>query len=232
MIITFGFLVLYTAIQPYCTSGLSKTQTCTLISQFISLFSASCLVVTSYVQKDLISAGEADATSQTAELFGGLIIGANLLVAVLPAIIVLMSAEFAEKWDIGLKQVRAFMKKDNQSASDSNGAETLNLDSPSNGGDSGEQFQESNSSKMKIFSDFVFTNVQDGPEEMESAPHISDGTGGTLNAASTQHTTLDSWKDKVESPHDDDASDFQICATLSNVQISAEAPVISSLENN
>jgi hypothetical protein len=94
MIITFTFLVLYTAVQPYCTPGLSKTQACSLIAQFVTLFAGMCLVVEFYIQKDLISAGEVDITNQSSEVFGSFIIGINLLVASWPTIMLLMSDDF------------------------------------------------------------------------------------------------------------------------------------------
>jgi hypothetical protein len=121
MIITFGFLVLYTAVQPYCTPGLSKTQACSLIAQFISLFSGLCLVLESYVLQDLISAGENDSTKQSIEIFGVLILVFNLLVLTWPVINVLMSAEFAEKVDRLFKKIKAILKN-KQPITDSGGS--------------------------------------------------------------------------------------------------------------
>jgi hypothetical protein len=111
MIITFGFLVLYTAVQPYCTPGLSKTQACALISQFISLFSGLCLVIESYIQRDLINAGEVDTTNQSIEIFGALIISFNLLIAAWPIVNVLISAEFAENADHLCKKLKGLFKQ-------------------------------------------------------------------------------------------------------------------------
>jgi hypothetical protein len=110
MIITFCFLVLYTAVQPYCTPGLSKIQACALIAQFISLFCGLCLVVDSYVQKDLISAGEVNTTNQSSEIFGKSIIMANIVVMVWPFFNVMISAKFSETTDQYFKKVKAIFK--------------------------------------------------------------------------------------------------------------------------
>ena len=124
MIITFGFLVLYTAVQPYCTPGLSKTQACSLIAQFISLFAGLCLVVESYVQRDLISAGEGDSTNQSTEAFGVLIIGFNLLITIWPIINVLVSGEFAENADNIYNKLKEVLKPV-QTMKDSGGHESV-----------------------------------------------------------------------------------------------------------
>jgi hypothetical protein len=111
MIITFCFLVLYTAVQPYCTPGLSKTQTCSLIAQFISLYAGMCLVIDSYVQKDLVSAGQSDsATAQTSDVFGFLIVAVNLIICAWPVIMVVMSEEFSAQIDVLSKKLQKLLK--------------------------------------------------------------------------------------------------------------------------
>jgi hypothetical protein len=128
MIITFCFLVLYTAVQPYCTPGLSKTQACALIAQFISLFSGMCLVVEFYVQKDLINAGETDDTNQLSEFFGSLIIGINLFMASWPMIMVFMSGQFAEVVEKISERFKAFQKQKKPIIKDDSISESENPD--------------------------------------------------------------------------------------------------------
>jgi hypothetical protein len=110
MIITFSFLVLYTVFQPFCTPGLSKTMSFTLIAQFISLYAGICLVVEAYKQKDLINAGQDDTTSPVSGVFGTLIVGINLALFLWPFIMVLASGEFAEKFELVSKQIQTFLK--------------------------------------------------------------------------------------------------------------------------
>jgi hypothetical protein len=106
MLITFFFLILYTALQPYCTASLSKTQACSLIAQFITLFSGLCLVVQSFIKKELKRAGQADTTDQSSVAFSILIFGMNLIITAWPVILVVTSGEFAEK--INSKTLRSF----------------------------------------------------------------------------------------------------------------------------
>jgi hypothetical protein len=106
MLITFFFLILYTALQPYCTASLSKTQACSLIAQFITLFSGLCLVVESFIKKELKRAGQADTTDQSSVAFTILIFGMNLIITAWPVILVVTSGEFAEKFNS--KTLRSF----------------------------------------------------------------------------------------------------------------------------
>ena len=115
MLITFSFLILYTALQPYCTPGLSKTQACALIAQFISLFSGICLIVESYEQKDEISAGQGDTTGQATEIFGVLIMGINLVIMAWPSIMFFTSGEFSEKYEAILDKLKSITHKSNDS---------------------------------------------------------------------------------------------------------------------
>jgi hypothetical protein len=94
ILITFCFLIFYTALQPYCTANLSKTQTCSLIAQFITLFSGLCLVVESYIKKELKRAGQVDTTDQSSAIFGTLILGINLIISAWPLILISMSGGF------------------------------------------------------------------------------------------------------------------------------------------
>jgi hypothetical protein len=219
MIITFCFLVLYNSVQPYCTPGLSKTQACTLISQFISLFSASCLVVTSYVQKDLISAGEADATNQTTEIFGGLIIGANLLVAIWPVINVLMSAEFIAKMDLGLKAIRASINF-NQEVVD-NKQETARGDNCQQNVKHETQTQTGCNDDTEIstsWADLGFDSIVERSEEAVFVMPVP------------QPVTNEKSMDCVNRPAGAVASDFVYYAFPYPVQMSAAAPFSSSIQ--
>ena len=110
MIITFFFLVLYTALQPYCTSGLSKTQACALIAQFISLYSGICLIIDSYIRKDQTDAGVSDTTSQFSSVLEILILGSNLVMLVWPGVMFLLSGEFAEKYEILTAKVKSLLQ--------------------------------------------------------------------------------------------------------------------------
>jgi hypothetical protein len=98
MIITFCFLILYNTVQPYCTPSLSQSQACCLISQFFSLFSGLCLVVNSYIRKDLNQTGQTDTTSRDSAVFEALILGVNLIICVLPILLFVKSEEFSEIW--------------------------------------------------------------------------------------------------------------------------------------
>ena len=113
MLITFSFLILYTALQPYCTPGLSKTQACALIAQFISLYSGICLIVESYEQKDEILAGQSDTTGQATEVFGVLIMGINLVIMAWPSIMFFTSGEFSEKYEAILDKLKSITNKSN-----------------------------------------------------------------------------------------------------------------------
>jgi hypothetical protein len=110
MIITFSFLVLYTLCEPFCTPGLSNAMLCSLIAQFLSLYSGICLVVESYIQKDLINAGQDDTTSQASSIFEVLIVGINLAMRVWPFIMFLVSGAFEGKLEVVLKPIQAFLK--------------------------------------------------------------------------------------------------------------------------
>jgi hypothetical protein len=109
MIITFCFLVLYTAVQPFCTPSLSKTQACCLISQFFSLFSGICLIVNSYIEKDLMNAGVPDSTVQSSGVFRSLIVVVNLIICAWPVVLVIISGEFAKKWDVFSAKFKSLM---------------------------------------------------------------------------------------------------------------------------
>jgi hypothetical protein len=109
MLITFFFLILYTGLQPYCTASLSKTQACSLIAQFITLFSGLCLVVESFIKKELKRAGQADTTDQASVAFSILIFGMNLIILAWPVVLLVTSGEFAEKYNsYRLKFINAF----------------------------------------------------------------------------------------------------------------------------
>jgi hypothetical protein len=110
MIITFSFLVLYTVCQPFCTPGLSNAMSCSLIAQFLSLYAGICLIIESYVQKDLINAGQDDTTSPASTIFEALIVGINLALFVWPLIMFLLSGNFAKMLEEASKPIQAFLK--------------------------------------------------------------------------------------------------------------------------
>jgi hypothetical protein len=118
MIITFFFLILNTAFQPYCTPNLSKTQACVLIAQFISLFSGSCLIVESYIQKERIRAGQPITTNQNSSVFEVLIVGINLIVCAWPWTLIFMSGEFTEKFEAFSAKLKSTLNQQSRPCSE------------------------------------------------------------------------------------------------------------------
>jgi hypothetical protein len=130
MIITFSFLVLYTVCQPFCTPGLSNAMSCSLIAQFLSLYAGICLLIESYVQKDLINAGQDDTTSPASAIFEALIVGINLALFVWPLIMFLLSGKFAKMLEEASKPIQAFLKvkePDEQISKDENESASPNF---------------------------------------------------------------------------------------------------------
>lgn len=113
MIITFCFLILYTAVQPYCTPSLSDTQACCMISHFFILFSGLCLVVNSYIRKDLSDAGQVDDTGPSSAVFEVLIIGSNLIMCVWPMLLGFKSGDLSEKWKVLSTKFKSIINSQN-----------------------------------------------------------------------------------------------------------------------
>ena len=80
------FLALLTSIKPYCTEGLSNLQSCTLISEFITLFSGIMLVLDNYMHNEASRAGEPDDLTYQREIIGALILLSNFTVMAWPAL--------------------------------------------------------------------------------------------------------------------------------------------------
>jgi hypothetical protein len=85
MLTTFVFLGLITSIKPYCTVGLSSLQICSLVAEFITLFSGILLVINEYIGADKRRTGQSnsDMDYQT-QIVAFMIFVSNFLVMVWP----------------------------------------------------------------------------------------------------------------------------------------------------
>jgi hypothetical protein len=115
-----------------------------LISQFFSLFSGLCLVVNSYIRKDLSHAGQIDTTGQSSAVFEALIIGGNLSICVLPIILFFNSEEFSEIWTVFSTKFKSIIGLQNSVISECESDELQN-NSLLDIGDAQDSLQHSNS---------------------------------------------------------------------------------------
>eukprot|EP00291_Cryptomonas_curvata_P017050 CAMPEP_0172169214 /NCGR_PEP_ID=MMETSP1050-20130122/10581_1 /TAXON_ID=233186 /ORGANISM="Cryptomonas curvata, Strain CCAP979/52" /LENGTH=1462 /DNA_ID=CAMNT_0012840247 /DNA_START=2726 /DNA_END=7114 /DNA_ORIENTATION=+ len=92
VLITFCFLAMIASIKPYCTEGLSNLQSCTLISEFITLFAGIMLILDEKVLRESLDAGGQDDLAYQREIVGGLILISNFAVMSWPVLQVLLAA--------------------------------------------------------------------------------------------------------------------------------------------
>jgi hypothetical protein len=79
-LITFIFLLLHLACQPYCTQGLNSLQSFSLISQFLTLF---CGILIGYMQ-NMARTGSDASEQEDARVFGSIIVTINCSTLVFP----------------------------------------------------------------------------------------------------------------------------------------------------
>jgi hypothetical protein len=78
-----------------------------------------CLVIESYVQKDLVSAGQSDgARAETSDAFAFLIVAVNLIICAWPVIMVVTSEEFSAKIEILSNKLQKLLKMNHAKEND------------------------------------------------------------------------------------------------------------------
>jgi hypothetical protein len=90
LLITFLFLALTSTCKPFCTEGLSRLHSLTLVAQFISLFGGLVLIIEDYISAQLAVANESDNTSYKTSVIYVLVYLCNGAVAGWPAIQLLL----------------------------------------------------------------------------------------------------------------------------------------------
>jgi hypothetical protein len=86
MLFTFVFLGLNTVLQPFCTLPLSRLQSCSLLSQIVSLFGGLMLILQKFINKEIIASGEPVPFDLQSKMFEVLIFFVNATVVFWPAI--------------------------------------------------------------------------------------------------------------------------------------------------
>jgi hypothetical protein len=93
-LITFFFLLINLICRPFCTEGLNNLQSCSLISQFLTLF---CGILIGYMES-MAGTGSDSSEKEDTSVFGSIIVMINVATLVFPILRKFLSGKHVELW--------------------------------------------------------------------------------------------------------------------------------------